>query len=394
MTPAEEEDGRELGFPVDLLSELPDKEVPQEPVGWHKPRKQWVRREQWGSLVASLLDELRLSGGEFRYLTLPGEHLFDVRHLHGFCEERQVKLRFLGFDTDRKNSGVSVSEHEVRSLPFIHGDSTIKGDKFEALGNPTSTAYMSAAQFKSFDAVNLDLCDSVAGRRTQPNHSSLNAILRVVQLQADNRTDPWLLFVTTRAGRECVNEDVMVKLLKVLQGNLASNESFRNGLANAALFDAASIDNECCGNSSLTANEFVSAFGVGFCKWLLHVAKNAWIVRQQISACYRVFTDGNSPDMLSLAFRFERIPARIEDPNQIITTKTTGSRHIPSVTEMELGFLAAFADLIDLDQLLHDDANLREEMILENADLMSLARFDRDHIIEWGRKSCWHPVEV
>ena len=388
---AEEEDGRELGFPVDLLPERREEEAPHEPAAWHKPRKQWIRREQWGKEVAALLDELRLTDREFRYLTLPGEHLFDVRHLHSVCEERKVMLRYLGFDTSRKSASVTVSEQEVRSLPFIHGDSLIKGDKFEALGDDKSAAYQFATQFRSFDAVNLDLCDSVASRRTHPNHSSLNAIMRVVQLQADNRTEPWLLFVTTRAGREYVNAEVTTKLLKVLQGNIANDDSFRNGLGNAALFNASSIDDECVGKNSLMAEEFVKAFGVGFSKWLLHVAKKAWSVRQQVTVCYRVFTEGNVPDMLSLVFRFERIPVSINDPNEIITTRSADVRSVPSVTEMELGFLEAFADLIDLDRLLHDDSSLREEMVMENADLMSRARFNRDDIIEWGRKNCWQP---
>ena len=101
-----------------------------------------------------------------------------------------------------------------------------------------------------------------------------------------------------------------------------------------------------------------------------------------------------SPTLLSLAFRFERIPVSIDDPNKIITTKIADVRSVPSVTEMELAFLQAFAELIDLDRLLHDDSSLREEMVLENADLMSRARFNHDFMVEWGRKSCWHPSEA
>jgi hypothetical protein len=98
--------------------------------------------------------------------------------------------------------------------------------------------------------------------------------------------------------------------------------------------------------------------------------------------------------MLSLVFRFERIPVSINDPNEIITTRPAKVRSVPSVTEMELGFLAAFADLVDLDRLLHEDSTLREEMIMENADLMARARFNRDYIIEWGRQNCWQPADA
>lgn len=390
MTSVEDEDARELGFPVDLVPDRREEVAEQRPQPWHKPRKQWIRREQWSAQIGTLLDDLQLAGREFRYLTLPGEHLFDVRHLHELFAARRVKLKFLGFDTSRKNLGVTVSEHEVRSLPFVHGDSIILGDRFEAIGNQESTAFVTANQFVSFDAVNLDLCDSVASRKTEPNDSSLNAILRLLDLQAQNRTEPWLLFVTTRTGRESVNRRVMSKLFQILHENVTRNDAFRKGLGNTGMFSADSIDGEVRGNVKLVPQEFTNAFGVGFSKWLLSLAQNAWTVQQMTAAGYRVFAD-EFPDMLSMVFRFDRLPVQVIDPHGIVTRKPPPKRNVPTVPELELGFLETFADLIDLDSLIHGDPDLREQLVQENADLMGRARFDRNRIVAWGREACWKP---
>jgi hypothetical protein len=99
------QDNAEELFPQDFLdAAVPaDRAAKRTPEPWHKPRKHWIRKEQWGKLVGDLLGELMLDGRPFRYLTLPGRYLLDVRHLHDICAQKQVQLRFLGFDSSRKN---------------------------------------------------------------------------------------------------------------------------------------------------------------------------------------------------------------------------------------------------------------------------------------------------
>lgn len=392
---AEDTNAEDL-FPTDVIPEpVPEAEPQLVPAPWHKPRKQWIRKEQWGRLVEGLMDELDLHDMPFRYLTLPGRHLFDVRHLHDICAKRGRRLQYLGFDISRKNDPqLSVSEHEVRSLPFIHGDSVLLADRLESLAasKPGSMAMSYARKLKSFDVINLDLCDSVASRRSHPDSSSLAAIAHLVQLQADGRTDPWLMFLTTRASRETVNSGVMKKLLDVVQKNLAEHDQFRRSVANTSLFDAQAVAEECDGRESLVAPAFVRAFGVGFCKWLLQLSRSTWAVKHEIAACYRVYSDANSPDMLSLAFRFERYPTAVIDPNGVVSAPRGRTQvSIPTELDLEIGFVECFNGLVDVDQLLHDDSNLREQMIQENADLMSLARFSRQRIVDWGREVCWRP---
>jgi hypothetical protein len=388
-------DNAEELFPQDFLDAEPraDRAAKRTPDPWHKPRKHWIRKEQWGKLVGCLLDGLALDGRPFRYLTLPGRHLLDVRHLHDICAHKEVPLRFLGFDSSRSNDPeLDISMDEVWRLPWIRKDSVLLPDRMETLSNRKSLGYEHASQFRGFDAANLDLCDSVASREAGASDTALEAITTLVELQKQMRTEPWLLFITTRADRGSVKRSVMAKLFDVLRGNLERNEAFRKKAAQAALLEPAAIEAELRSECTLLDDQFVRAFGIGFAKWLLKLSLQAWKPSLEINACYRVVDSSLAPDMLSLAFRFESLPVHLNDPVGLVPRrKASAVCPAPQEDDLALRFLDRFAKLVDVDRLLWSDAGLREQMICENAELMSLARFDRDAIIAWGRANCWHP---
>lgn len=381
-------------FPSDEVAE-PTLEPPKvrSPSPWHKPRKQWIRKLQWGKLVCDLITELQFDGRPFRYLTLPGRYFLDVRHLHSICAERNIQLRFVGFDTDRRHEPeASISADEVWRLSHIHKESDILGDAVETLSQSKSIAFERIAKFGDFDAVNLDLCDSVASREAGANDSALAAILRVIALQSSRRAAPWLLFLTTRADRLAVKPSVMKKLLEVLAKNMQRNAKFKTEATRHAVICETKLASEANGEAAMDDLEFMGAFGIGFSKWLLNMSLTAWKVHQQIGACYRVFPESASPDMLSLAFRFERQPTAISDTTGIVpATRVQNQQRNDSEDELAARFIDGHRSNIDIDELLLEDAYLREEMIIENADLMSLARFDREMMIEWGRANCWDP---
>jgi hypothetical protein len=395
------EDAEDL-VPVDLV---PEREpLPIEPVrqlkGWHKPRKQWIRSEQWGRLAGRLLDNLSLDGRSLRYLTLPGRYLLDVRHLHGVCEQRGVRLKFLGFDTDRKDDPeITVSMDEVWRLPFIDKESEIKADRFEELCGKTMAA-QALHHFGHFDIINLDLCDSVASRDAGASGSSLDAIKSLIEWQSNHRKEPWYLFLTTRADRETVKSSVMKILLQVVHDNLQRNSDFQRAAADAELFDEDSIvgeinriETDAENTATLLDDEFMRAFGIGFSKWLLRLSLRAWKVKLGINACYRVGDEAQTPNMISLAFRFDSISEPIHDVIGLapVTRIARQSVQTPSEDELAVLFLKRITKLIDVDELLHGDGELRERIVVANAELMAQARFDRQEVIDWGRSACWQP---
>jgi hypothetical protein len=387
-------DNAEDLFPRDLVIEAPSpSHAPHQPDPWHKPRKHWIRKMQWGSLVDGLIGELQLNDRPFRYLTLPGKYLLDVRQLHGICAARKVSLRFLGFDTSRKEStDVNISADEVWRLPFVHRDSQLLPDRVETVADLQALAYERVKQFGDLDAINLDFCDSVGGREAGTSDSALEAILRLVNLQSDNRAAPWLLFITTRSDRAAVKRSVMVKLLQVLEENLARNVKFRDRVSRGAVLDEALIRAEFLAQSNMGDEEFIRTFGIGFSKWLLHISLAVWKVQQQLSACYRVYPSASVPDMLSLAFRFEKQPQRIADRVGLVRPRKSDPMPRPATEEeLAITLLESYKAIVDVDKLLYDDKGLRESIIWENAELMSSARFDRDSMIRWGKENCWQP---
>ena len=68
--------------------------APKEFKPWHKPRKQFVRREQLSALLLRLYEN-RKPRDSLRYLGLPGTDLIDLRYLHEqLCrtKDRQLEL--------------------------------------------------------------------------------------------------------------------------------------------------------------------------------------------------------------------------------------------------------------------------------------------------------------
>jgi len=403
----ETDDGFEDAEDLVRVDRVPERELlpiepSQQPDPWHKPRKQWIRSEQWGRLTGRLLDDLHLDGRPLRYLTLPGRYLLDVRHLHGVCEQRGVRLRFLGFDSSRSDDPeITVSMDEVWRLPFIDKESVLQPDRIEELaGNRRSVASQALGHFGHFDIINLDLCDSVASRDAGASGSSLEAIKSLIEWQSDHRKEPWYLFLTTRADREAVKPSVMKKLLQVLHKNLQRNSDFQRAAADSQLFDEDSIvaeinriDTKAKNTETLLDDQFMRAFGIGLSKWLLRLSLRAWKVKLEINACYRVGDETQTPNMISLAFRFDSIPEPIHDAIGLVPAARIARQleQAPSEDQLAVLFLHRITKLIDVDELLFADEELREQMVVANAELMAQARFDRQEMIDWGRAACWQP---
>jgi hypothetical protein len=386
LTENEVSDGADL-FPDDPM---PPPAAPSERVAglpWHKVRKYWVRRHQWAGLIGELIETLEFDGRPFRYLTLPGEDLLDVRLVHDECEQRKVDLRFLGFDVTRSAS-VNVSEHEISSLPNIHGGSQILCEQIEKVTHADSIAFERAAGFLGFDAINLDFCGNIAEQDAGTPQSNLDAISAILHLQTKRGDEPWLLFITTRCHWKKVAGSVQSSFCEILQTNFRDSEDFRTRMT-AAPFQITSdhVTEFLAGKKAFSAREQCHAFGVGFGKWLIHLALDAWRVTQVLSAGYRVGVRTPAPDMLSLAFRFERVPQVLKDKHGLVPNRPASTP--VNETTLVKSVLDAMQDLTDVDILLRDDHRVREAAIRENATLLSLARYDYQQALKFGRDTLW-----
>ena len=238
----------------------PQHAVAQQPAktefeAWHHPRKQYVRINQWCAAARALIPELGLGADDpFRYLTLPGDELLDVRALHGVCATAGVRLRYLGFNSvgpgTPGQAELALSQSEVRALSHVDGFSRVMEDRLEAVANDRSPVFAQARQTGPFHAINIDLCDSIAFREIDGRRgSSLAAVAKLLELQVQSTT-PWLLFITTKAQPGLVAEFAREGFMRALDANTAASPEFRDELAGLVESTAEQLDDDleaaCC----------------------------------------------------------------------------------------------------------------------------------------------------
>lgn len=354
---------------------------------WHHPRKQYVRIHQWCSAAQRLIKDLRLQAGDpFHYLTLPGNELLDIRALHGVCESAGVTLRYLGFNSVGSGSSdqaeLHLSQNEVRCLAAIDPHSQVLEDRLESVARDRSPALRSARQRAPFHAINIDLCDSIAFRDADDPRGSMLAVLgRLLELQCQT-SDPWLLFITTRALPGLICQSARDGFMSAIAENTAASAEFRAKLAELVSVSADDLDAALGLAWTGQDTRFLRLFCTGLGKWLLSLLGNA-PPRELIllSSCsYQVGADG--PDMLSLAFRCNTPPQPVADRHGILASPAAPAPF--SEVDAALRMVAEVAGTKDLDQMLAGDPATAAKLIAQASRLLASARYHTDAYEAWA----------
>lgn len=357
---------------------------------WHHPRKQYVRINQWCAEVRKLIPQLGLSQGDpFRYLTLPGNEMLDVRALHGVVQPLGLKLRYLGFNSVSPNSAdqaeLALSQSEVREMSAIDEFSAVIEDKLEAIANSLSPASVRTAQAGPFHAINLDLCDSIAFREIgHAKGSPLEATGKLLELQLQS-TKPWLLFVTTRAEPGLIGKFAKDGFNAAIGANIEASAEFKAKLASLI---SSGIDELDCNLEAAWEGQdpnFLRLFCTGLGKWLLSILANASPPRELslLSSCYYQ-SSHLGPDMLSLAFQCGAPRHTVTDLFSILPSAKVEEPEIIE-TEVALKFTEKLGELFDLDHRLSNDAQLQEKLVKQAGRLMAQARFSEEGYDKWAR---------
>ncbi len=356
---------------------------------WHHPRKQYVRINQWCSSVRNLIPELNLGQGDpFRYLTLPGNELLDVRALHGVCQRAHVKMRYLGFNSVGKNTPaqteLSLSQSEVRALSNIDELSDVLEDRLESVSNRRSPAFVRARANGPFHAINIDLCDSIAFRDIDGARGSpLHALARLMELQLSS-TAPWLLFITTKAEPGLIGDFAKEGFTRALNANIAASAAFREALAALIQGSIEEIDDNISAAWTGQDDRFLRLFCTGLGKWLLGLMNAASPSRtlSLVSSCY--YQSGpNGPDMLSLAFRCDTPAQPLTDRFMILAP----AEEAVELSEIEaaLGLATSVGAMIDLDRQISEDSALGDRLISQSGRLLATARYGEAEYTGWAR---------
>jgi hypothetical protein len=351
---------------------------------WHRPRKQYVRHFQWHAQIEKLLDEFPRDGDTLKYFGLPGIDLLDLRCIHSsICEPRKLHLRFLGFNSDAKPASneqveLHLSLDEVRRLSLVDPGSDIIGDDFCLIADENSIAWKRSHELGPYDIVNLDLCDGFAKHPPGKIASThYNALGRLLTLQARYK-NPWLLLLTTRAGRDHVNSVVLRKMLIKYLQNLAQCAEFKTESESSCKI----ADRDALMTAAKTSSGLLQLFLVGLCKWIVGLAVN----QDQQSKVevvsvigYRVYRRAEQEDLISLAFRFEPVFSSIRDPLGL--TKLALQR--VSECELAVNALRSVNRRENADAILLADPELKNQMIEAMEKLLEVARYDVPAYRDW-----------
>lgn len=364
---------------------------------WHHPRKQYVRIHQWCSEVQKLIPKLGLGAGDpFRYLTLPGNELLDVRAIESVCEKAGVKLRYLGFNSvgpdTPDQAELALSQSEVRSLAGIDEFSDVLEDRLEAIANERSPAFARTQKSGPFHAINLDLCDCIAFREVGHSKGSpLEATGRLLELQLSTTT-PWLLFITTKAQPSLIGDFARDGFMRALDANSKASDAFRAKLADTLSADLEALDTALAAAWDQQDGRFLKLFCMGLGKWLLGILSRAAPPRELklISSCfYQSGPDG--PDMLSLAFYCAGSQQAVQDAYSILPAASNPPP--PTEVEAALGLGEKIAELFDLDAHLTNDPALTEKLIAQKGRLLATVRYAADEYESWARERVGLPLQ-
>jgi len=202
---------------------------------WHKPRKQFVRREQWMRHIQGVIDKLRQNGdlnGErpFRYLTLPGPDLLDVKLVADLCGDNEERLQYLGFchvgEEESRRLRRNVNEFSISRSKEITPDSKVVLAPLQDVQKQNSEAFVSMIRSGTFDAVNIDACDPIARDDKNATGRLIDSIRCITEFQIAKRRAPWMLFLTTPVQVDTISPESLGALLGQVEQNSQSNAEF------------------------------------------------------------------------------------------------------------------------------------------------------------------------
>ena len=356
---------------------LPETE-PKEFKPWHKPRKQFVRREQWLALLKRLYKN-RGPRDPLRYLGLPGTDLIDLKYFHEqLCGNSGRPLCFLGFVMEARANklaqvDLNISLDEVRRLPSIDEKSEVLLDDFRLVGDEHSIAWSRTQLLGPFDVVNIDLCNGLASDPPQNDGSIYAAIARLMALQARN-SNPWLLLITTRIGRGMFDADAEQILISHFHKNVEECEGFAEDCNQLLESTVKSIDLATCSEVDLL-NIMTVAIG----KWLSKLVQSQAPSRVELASIhgYRVFPKAAQEDLISFALSFEPV---IEAPPDALSPTAPNPLDECAIAK---AILKSSHCRLDVDNFLKLHPDLLEELIIEMEGLLDDARYDATKYREW-----------
>ena len=368
-----------------------------EPAPWYRPRKQYLRKYQWNHEIVELIVKkrpARAAQNVLRVFGLPSSEFLDLLSMRGFCEQYGLKIVYLGFNASYARpegadppsaEGPSVdiyrelqTQRVIDASSFVHPSSSLMPDLFEQIRIPNSVSRNIVTRFGDFDVINLDLCGCII--RPEPDRAvdGLNALAELLNLQSTHRLAPWLLFLTTFASPQEINLPACLPLIQAIKENADDSEDFGKDLKSKAELDADAIM-ACFAKPEAglpEINRFIRIFALAMSKWLaakLRQPTPPSFVSMLPSYCFR-HENIEEPHLLSLAYLIE--PAPSPGPAGVSTAPAAPPDPMPKYRKHAKKIIGRCFDMHDLDHLMKENTEKRQEVADETEQLLIHCGFD------------------
>lgn len=364
---------------------------------WHKPRKQFVRRE-WVATVRRLMRELRFQVGApkiFRYFTLPAPEMLDIRTLESTAKKEAFRVQYVGFTDARDGSNddrqLQLGQASLRAKDdWVHSESEILYYRLEDLAaGPSPVARQKLEQFGPFHAINIDLCDYLFA--PGPRARVLEALEQLIVVQTTRQHDDWLLFVATRFDSAQTCGIKFERLKNAIAANCGASKEFKDGLDELLKVSAGGAEEIIANPTTLSQDHLRDVICVGLTKWLTAILlKASPPFELEMLPTYVYAVDGSKQDMLSLVYRccYRGSPAPVSGAIDINpTSAATAAREVA----LAIKALKQTRRLIDIDARLAGDAVTRQELVDETIGLLRQANYDEAVLAgysDWAAKEC------
>jgi hypothetical protein len=241
-----------------------------------------------------------------------------------------------------------------------------------------------------FDVINIDACDHlgfIPEGRVNSVFDALESLL-AHQLRA---TDPWLLFVTTRANPAQMGAPA-IKLQGAIHGNLELHKNdFGTALAACIEGQLQTLAADIASNWANPGINFLKLFCIGLGKYLLQFyhGQHNLPADVELASAFTYKVHSEEPDMLSLAFRISPRGLRIQPA-------TAGAASVVAALELTkaVGITTRAGRLWNLDGAIANDPGVRKDAIEGTARLLRSADYDLPSWKTWLAGLALRPMQI
>jgi hypothetical protein len=389
MNTTEDDDFSESVLPPEVAPLASPEPLKFQP--WHKPRKQYVRVEQWLRHVEGIVSKLGLQsftdGEPLRYMTLPGPDLLDIRMVADFCSSRSIKLRYTGFcqstDTEERRLRQNVNEFSITHKDAVVSSSKVVRSRLQDVGIKNSEAAVEMVKGGPFDVVNIDACEPLAGNDENVSGRLVDAIRSITGYQLAHRRKPWVLLLTTPIQADSISKQSMTALNEQVIQNTKNDASFSDELS-MRFQDGEDVAAYLERVSQTTGEGLLSIFALGIAKWLIHLAEQAkFQVKKMSGYSYSMFRKPPyDVNMVSLCFLFEPSEITIHDRTGLTANAQPAEKSGDQPISTHLRALRRAFDIENLDLKLQADAAKNQEMVFLSKELLKRVGYPVDDEVE------------